>query len=292
MFKIRTNMHWPICLTLVIGIVYWTVKAMPIPREHHANMPRTSQLHKYCHLPPVEIVFNSIVQGLFDENMIPKGAVLDIGANTGDWTCFFACLNRERIFYAADPNYRLHDSIPCKNLTNVHVHTLAMSNAVGKIDFHPGDEGTNVGSLEDKHTQAGNVDVTTLDLFFQNRPKPAFMHLDVEGYELKLIQGGTNTIVSSRPPFSFEVHMNMSESQNTISAVISMGYSVFMVNEICGWNKSCRNLLALPQNTSVPFGSSQTLRLAERAGLLLQVTTETAKQTYEAHEHAAKPFER
>jgi FkbM family methyltransferase len=248
---------------------------------------------KPCRLPREEVLFNTIVQGLFEENVIPDGDVLDIGANTGDWSCYFACLFRDRIFHAADPNELLKQTLPCKDLSNVHVHTLAMSNAVGKISFKPKGKTAFVGSLESKNSAKGNVDVTTLDIFFQSKNShPAFMHLDVEGYEPKLLQGGRATINATRPIFSFEVHMNQSESVATIANVVSMGYSVFLVNEIAGWTESCRNMLALPQNTSTPLQSSQTWRLAVRSGVLLQVTVETAKYMYVTHTHKATPFYR
>lgn len=247
-----------------------------------------------CDLPNNEIVFHTIVQGLFEEGLIPKGDVLDIGANTGEWSCAFACLYEDRIVHAADPSPLLKTTLPCPKQRNVRVHALAMSDAVGKISFHPEKSGAYVGSLERKGgtDSDANVDVTTLDLFFtKERSGPGFMHLDVEGYERKLIIGGRKTIAQYRPVFSFEVHMRTEESRATIAAVEDLGYAVFMVNEACG-NGYCRNNLALPVNSSIQYTQSTTLRLAMRAGVLFRVTSSTADSVYNANLDNAKPRER
>lgn len=284
-------------LTLYVAITYRPVpgssRRLDLVELSRVDPVTQSKRVAACDLPNTEIVFHTIVQGLFEEGMIPRGDILDIGANNGDWSCAFACLYPGRTVHAADPSPLLKDTLPCPNQQNVRVHALAMSDQEGKISFHPAKKGDYVGNLEEKTKASdGNVEVTTLDRFFARQGShPGFLHLDVEGYERKLILGGQKTINTYQPVFSFEVHMNTTEGRATIATVEQMGYLVFMVNEDCG-NGYCRNNLALPQSASAKFDESTTLRLAVRSGVLARITSATADSIYTKLVPSARPWER
>ena len=42
----------------------------------------------------IELTMNSIVAGLFHEQRIPPGAVVDAGAHDGSWSCLYAVLSK------------------------------------------------------------------------------------------------------------------------------------------------------------------------------------------------------
>lgn len=204
----------------------------------------------HCTRPPYETFFHIIVAGLLHDECVPPGDILDIGANKGDLSCFYGCLQPNRTVHSVDPNPVLVSQINCPT-KNVKKHNYAMSEQPGWIHWKPRrGKSTYVGKLEHKRSTRGNIEVLTLDTFFaRENSTPGFLHLDVEGYELALINGGASLLSETHPLFSFEVLLGTASAVQTIAKVQSLGYSVYMVNEICGISPTCRNLLAIPNGS-------------------------------------------
>ena len=138
---------------------------------------------------------------------------------------------------------------------------MAMSSQPGKINFKPASDAKGgeayVGHLKSKMAYDGNVNVTTLDTFFNSKGSfHGFMHQDVEGYEQDVIKCGIETITEHSPLFSYEVHLGTSLAQRTIKEVEKLGYVSYMINEVCGVSEGCRNLLAFPREGRVLSTSS------------------------------------
>ena len=75
----------------------------PSPRPVHSG-PHTCPKGTRWHGPACELTFNSIVEGLFREGIVPPGGVLDVGAHDGQWSCMYACFDPSRIVYAVEGN--------------------------------------------------------------------------------------------------------------------------------------------------------------------------------------------
>ena len=63
----------------------------------------TAPLPPRCSTPRSEVIFNSIVGGLFREGFVPNGSLIDVGAMEGTFACFYADLAPGRLVHALDP---------------------------------------------------------------------------------------------------------------------------------------------------------------------------------------------
>lgn len=240
-----------------------------------------------CERPPKEVLFNTIVRGLFEEGIVPPGDILDIGSNDGHWACFYGCLDQGRKVHAVEPNPLLAESISCPT-TNVKAYNMAMSSKPGKINFKPRDKSAFVGDLASKMAHDGNITVTTLDNFFNSKSLyPGFMHLDVEGYEQDLIKGGVKIITKHLPLFSYEVHLKTPIARSTIEEVEKVGYVSYMVNELCGVRQDCRNLLAFPVKDITRYKKSTILNLAVHSKALVRIKSADINDVFMKHNESA-----
>jgi FkbM family methyltransferase len=138
--------------------------------------------------------------------------VLDIGANVGNHSFYFSniCNAKQIIAFEPDPKNCL---IYSNNNPSSTLHQIALSNYNGKAYLNnssPHNSGTGKLSLDGMEIQ-----VATLDSF--NLSNVTFVKMDVEGEELNVLKGMTNTIINSKPEMLIEVHYGI-----TIDNVLSV----------------------------------------------------------------------
>lgn len=148
-----------------------------------------------------------------------------------------------------------------------------------------------------EHSKSGNVPVETLDNLFllHWKSKPAFLHIDVEGYELDVLRGGTKVIAMYHPVFSVEAHvLTGSFAVELLSFVESLGYSVYMINEVCGVSQDCRNFLCFPHSLINSLKASPNiipaLDIAIRTGQMTQVTSANLHVKFTELQKSAKEW--
>jgi FkbM family methyltransferase len=139
-----------------------------------------------------------------------SGALVDVGANAGIYSAI--AIQRRRWVAAFEPvpaeATRLRGLIGARGI----VHQVALSDYSGKAVLHvPYAYDTAIttrSSLEadvdaDLSHRDIEVNVATLDSF--NLSDIAFLKVDVEGHELSVLRGATETITRSRPNLLVEV---------------------------------------------------------------------------------------
>jgi FkbM family methyltransferase len=220
-----------------------------------------------CEKPKTELSFNSIIQGMFSEHLIPPGDILDTGAYMGIWACMYACFDKNRMVYAVDPspnNVKKHTCIH----KNINSTAALFSNEIGSIQKKSG------GFTWDRSIKKkGNVIMTTVDTYFTGITF-GFMHLDVEGFELKVLQGAVSTIERHRPVITVESHIkNVMLTADLIRFLYGLRYLVFVVHEICGLANSCRNFICIPMESKENFHGSSTMDLSIRSNILTKVNS-------------------
>jgi len=142
------------------------------------------------------------------EKRVKKGdIVFDLGANIGWHTLRFSkMVGKEGRVYAFEPDpiifKVLKKNMELNNIDNVSIFQQAVSDSVGTTTLYiceVQDGGTSIIPRNDpKFTQEVIVDVTTLDSFCQGHDIiPNFIKMDIEGAELKAINGMTNILDSS-----------------------------------------------------------------------------------------------
>lgn len=155
--------------------------------------------------------------------------VLDIGANIGTHTIFFAQQVAPSGFVWAFEPQRLAFQMLCGNvalngLPNVYAHQLALGDKRGTITVPTLDPRTayNFGGLRlgsaETGEQVGLLTVDELDL-----SKCSLIKIDVEGFEEKVLHGAMQTIRKFQPVLFVENH-TIPESGTIIRFVQEQGY--------------------------------------------------------------------
>ena len=239
-----------------------------------------------CHYPgKPERTFNAIVYGLFLGGYLSDGDILDVGAHHGEWACMYACFDQNRIVHAVDPSPKMIKKMRC-GYSNMKKHVYAVSNTTGWLQSLD----TPWGFTDVHNSSTGDVRIQTLDYLFLEEWKsiPAFLHIDVEGFELQALQGATKIINQYQPVFAIEAHVveNKAYTIELLKYVEAFKYSIFMVNEVCGMIQNCRNFICFPSKKR-PNSISPVLDIAFRTKGLLKVTSSDIFEVYAKHEKAA-----
>jgi FkbM family methyltransferase len=136
-------------------------------------------------------------------------AVLDVGANVGTTALFFArCVPRGAV-HAFEPSAEMRTAL-ARNLAlsgidNVTVHPFGLADAPSRGTLqvaHAGNPGSAFFTAGDSD---GAVEVRVLDAL-DAVPAPAFVKIDVEGFELRVLRGGERTLAAHRPALVVEIN--------------------------------------------------------------------------------------
>lgn len=166
--------------------------------------------------------------------------VYDIGSFIGTTVCFFSwCVGRFGSVTAFEPNpaniVRLEDHVALNKLENVRLLKMAVGDSKGTADMHVNPSIGSQGTLERRkagaRTQTCTVPVDTLDNIIRDQglPKPDFIKLDVEGFELQALQGMRETIAAHRPQMVVELH-GVREDE-VARLLFDYGYKLFQIED-------------------------------------------------------------
>jgi len=151
----------------------------------------------------------------------PGGVVLDVGANIGVYSMLFArwggSAGRVFAFEPAPSTLELLRAHLRLNQLEAQVEVVAqaVSDKVGEAVFYThsfsGENSLNpVFSARGDIASSVRVPVTTLDQFCQARNlAPTLIKIDVEGFELQVLQGARETILRHRPALVVEMHTHI-----------------------------------------------------------------------------------
>ena len=166
--------------------------------------------------------------------------IIDIGANNGQISVEFAHLvGDEGRVHSFEPQriiyYQLCGNVFFNGLDNVFCHNLALGNTDGIIDIEvPDYHSTGFVNFGDVHVgleteKSDKVEMRRLDSFeFQN---VSVIKIDVQGFEMEVIEGAEETIKKHRPVIFIEIEEDQLErygktSEDLISKIESFGYYV------------------------------------------------------------------
>lgn len=139
--------------------------------------------------------------------------VLDVGANTGAYALALARFAPDARIFAFEPHPRSHARLAARlreaGAQRVEALQLALGDRPGTLllhDFADADGSTQASlapeavALYGGETVTHEVEVTTLDAFLAARriERVAFVKIDTEGYDLKVLQGAARAIAERR----------------------------------------------------------------------------------------------
>ncbi len=166
--------------------------------------------------------------------LVPAGAIaIDVGANNGLYTYALSRLGAR--VEAFEPVPVCARTLEAFGSGNVRVHEVALSSSSGERDmFVPRARGvmhTGLASFRkpDGMFEAIRVPVRRLDEYrFKG---VSFIKIDVEGHELEIVRGATQTIATSHPMLLIEVeqrHLTI-PMEEVFRELLQMGYKGFFL---------------------------------------------------------------
>jgi FkbM family methyltransferase len=152
------------------------------------------------------------VQAAIARILSPGDGFIDLGANAG----FFTLVGAKRVgpggwCVAVDPDPFNCESIRAQAevnaLKNCAVLQQAVAEQAGRLRFKIAAPGDSTGHLAgDAEAGATEVEANTLDAICETHGRPALVKVDVEGAEVRVLQGARRTIHDLRPAWLLEMH--------------------------------------------------------------------------------------
>ena len=192
-----------------------------IYNAHDTYIGRSIELYGEYSQPEVE---------LFDQLLAPGCVVVEVGANIGVHTLFFAqAVGPEGRVIAFEPQRIIYQML-CGNMainsiTNVHCWNVAVGAAAGElivpqIDYR---RDNNFGGVELCDRSAGEaVQVGTLDSL--NLEQCYLIKIDVEGMEEQVLRGAAGTISRLKPTLYVECD-RIEKEASLLRAIDALGYA-------------------------------------------------------------------
>lgn len=182
----------------------------------------------------------------FFKSLDLKGkTVYDVGGHIGLISMFFArTVGETGNVVTFEPNHQSYnailDHINLNGFTNVRVIQMGLGSQRETLKFVAPDSDPGRGTasldgqkryLERKDARVFSIEVDTMDnqLAVNNLPKPDFVKIDVEGLEINVLRGMTQTISSYRPRMLIELH-GISERE-VVEFLLSYHYRVYQVED-------------------------------------------------------------
>jgi len=148
----------------------------------------------------------------FYQKWVKQGSlVFDIGANVGNRIGIFLELGANVV--AVEPQQECVKTLREKFGTTIRIENIGLSNAEGELDLHIANESTISSFSEEfilktgaerfkrnKWEKTTKVHVSTFDKLIEKYGVPNFSKIDVEGFELEVLQGLNQKV----PSLSFE----------------------------------------------------------------------------------------
>jgi FkbM family methyltransferase len=206
----------------------------------------------YMNRGNTEIMFRKLINYIMpyfkDKNIIDLGAY--IGDNSIPWA-----LKSNGIIYAIDPSKENTDFIDKMTKHNKLDNIVSITKAISDIS-----EIIYYNENDDTHISCNNIsgrssfEATTLDsLNFNNI---GFIHLDVEGFEYKVLQGAIKIINRDKPIIAWENHIEKEDYMKIVNFLNIHNYNTFLINEqFPHCFPDCRNFISFQKNSNIDINN-------------------------------------
>lgn len=159
-------------------------------------------------------IHEPIATKIFIDYIKKDSYVLDVGAHLGYFSCLAGKLASNGKTYAFDVDPKCLDFIKnncsLNNLKNVSVHNFALSDKNEIVKIQKLDE-PNPGLVINSKSNKSYIEVESItvdDFVAQEKIKPNFIKIDVEGAEAKVLKGMRKTLQQDNITLLVEIHVN------------------------------------------------------------------------------------
>jgi len=245
--KIQTYLNQPFFRKNPIRVFYYTLKWF-----YYATVNKKDIKIRLFNSFSVNIFFNKKKLGVYGHTFIYRGNIsevipyaiskylgenenfIDVGANFGLWSLYASLIIKNGKVFSYEPvsiNYkRLLENIRLNNIKNIKTFKLGISNKEEELEiFIPEDLGSSsIVSIYSKKTE--KIKLKSLDnLDFENIK---LIKIDVEGFELKVLEGAKQILKLQRPIIIIEIvesNLNSanSSSKEILNFLTSVNYSIY-----------------------------------------------------------------
>jgi FkbM family methyltransferase len=158
--------------------------------------------------------------GLFAPHVPADGVVVDVGAHAGQFSKLFARMAPAGHVYAFEPSaYARSIMAPAlrfSRIRNVTLSPAGLSDAPGRLTLHTPLKRSTALGYGVAHLGTGGdggaaidqtVELTTLDAFatLKGLERLDFIKADIEGWEMRALKGGQDTLARFRPALYLEI---------------------------------------------------------------------------------------
>ncbi len=203
------------------------------------------------------------IESLIKSRKLGNGACLDIGANVGNHALFFS--HYFQMVHAFEPARTPYDllKINAGLKNNIICHPFGLSDKCGTLRLSTPIDNIGMGSFDLKASSNENIKtektlVMTLDsLESLQELRIELIKIDVEGHELAVLIGASETIKRNKPIILFE--QQAAEFESGTSRVIEQLQSYGYINFYCytSWSRRFPNIIGIFMR--VLFGDKITL---------------------------------
>jgi len=159
--------------------------------------------------------------------LLKPAAFIDVGANFGVYTCIIAKQRLAGRVIAFEPNRsafeRLRAHIVLNGLTRVEIHPFAAGAAHGSGKLLPAAI-SGLSAMVESHPDAYSVQVVSLDELLSLSGQAIALKIDVEGYELAVIEGARK-LLSENYGYA-QIETLDEEDDSVIEAMARLGWQL------------------------------------------------------------------
>ena len=216
------------------------------------------QCANYASRPTAEALLRKTVYALFQAGYIdPRRSIIDIGCWIGDNAVVWGkMLQGDAVVYAVDPspaNLDFGRSVASLNGVRNIKWIQAVCADRPNLRFSLASDLDHAQFSDHGGRNAQQFVTTTLDEVVPQSSHGgiSLLHVDVEGFEERVLGGAANIIAASKPVIIFEQHISKEDPQRIADTLKGYGYRVFMINEVLpGCDLDCRNFIAFARDNS------------------------------------------
>ena len=194
--------------------------------------------------------------------------IIDGGANIGFHSIQFAKLANQGKVYCFEPQPLIFNVLSTNALINgatdiIKQFRLGLSNEEEELKMSPlneqffSEDCINYGGRRLTNSDEGEEEVQLTSIDNLNLSRLNMIKLDVQGFELKTLLGGKNTILTCHPIIFIENYLNLEDDKKVIKLLEEWGYQIYRL--LCTENQEdCIALYPSIHTEEIKFIETQT----------------------------------